>query len=787
MRKIELLAPAGNMASVLAAINGGADAIYIGEKNFSARRRAGNFDLKELEEISSLCHNKGVKVYIAMNILIKDSELPKAIDTLNHLADIGIDGLILQDLGLTELIGKYYPMLSMQTSTQGSVYGLSGVRYFEDLGFQRVVLPREMPLKEIADIRKETDIELKIFIHGALCYAYSGQCLMSALIGGRSGNRGLCAQPCRKNYKLYDKQGQFVKSGPLISTKDLNTVNDIQKIVDVGVDALKIEGRMKQPAYVYAVTKAYRNALDGKAEATEDILQTVFNRDFTKGLLFEDVQTLNQQIAKKKGRLIGRVEVASAHKLVIHLHKGETLESGDGIAFGDDQKTGWIVRRLEKTSSNCVVLPPNYKIRKQMQVFKTKDNSLESALEKAALKPLSEQKEPLSLHLVLREECPVQVQVSEDVVMSFEVDILPQKAKNRGIDLNFIKNQLEKLGDNPYTLKKLTVDMPQGLFLKKSELNALRRKIVDKLTKSKHVQNKTFLKLRVEDILPEREIRHSKVKKPRLSLELKDSRQLELLPENGLDEVVVPLYNHKDIKNIRNKRKFLYENKIDLNITFPKVIRNNFMKKWENSIQILTDLNPRRFSAKSYDVLYWLKRKKIAPVQGDTSLNIFNNMAIDHLEKDGVTSLVLSMEMDYTQIREVTEVLREGFSYILPVYGYSEMMVTDHCPFACTERHCETCLKVNGACLTDERNQKFRLYKDPTGHIHLYNSHVLALYRELERLPFCDEWRLYWTEEKASDLQKIIAHYCKERPFKSEQWIENLPNRTRGLIHRGVH
>jgi len=789
MRKIELLAPAGDRASVLAAINGGADAVYVGEKSFSARRRAGNFSLHELEEILILCHSQGVKVYLAMNILMKDNELSKAVDTLNYLVNSGIDGLILQDLGLIELICNHYPMFSMQTSTQGSVYGLQGVHYFEDLGFHRVVLPREMPIKEIARIRKDTAIELKIFIHGALCYAYSGQCLMSALIGGRSGNRGLCAQPCRKNYTLYDKQGQFVKSGSLISTKDLNTLDRVQEIVEAGVDALKIEGRMKHPAYVYAVTKAYRNALEGKVSDVDKSVKTVFNRDFTTGLLFEDPQALNQQIAKNKGRFIGTVAVSDSKKLVLRLKKGESLQTGDGIAFGESQKVGWTVGRLEKMPSGCVALPPNLRIQKQTKVYKTKDANLEPALTKAASKPVTILKQPLTLHLVLREDQPIGVEIIGDAAMKCEVAIFPQKAKNRSIDLEFIQNQLEKLGDSPYTLKKLTVDMPDGLFLKKSELNALRREIVERLRENIENQKQAYPTYQPEDVLPKRQTRNleeTRIKK-RISLELRDSTQLTCLPETGFDEVVVPIYAQKDIEIIQAKRQYLYEKKIALNIAFPRVVNTDFMEKLDIMTEVLKQLNPERVLAKSYDVLHWLKQKELAPIQGDLYLNIFNNLAIDHLEKDSVRSLVLSLELDYAQIQEITEVSRKGFRYVLPVYGYSEMMVSDHCPFACAERHCSHCQKVTGAHLKDEMNQNFILYKDPLQHIHLYNSHVLALYRELSRLPFCDEWRIYWTHEKSSEIEAIIAHYRMKQPWTSEQWIENLPNRTRGLIHRGVH
>ncbi|MEG0378924.1 MAG: peptidase U32 family protein, partial [Eubacterium sp.] len=203
MRKIpELLAPAGGLESIKAAVAGGADAVYFGGKGFNARRNAVNMNEEEMGEAVRFCHENKVKVYVTLNILIKDTEFEELISYLNFLAGLALDGLIVQDLGLIYLLRTYYPQIRLQTSTQGSVYGLEGVQFFEALGFDRVVLPREMALEEAAAIKKKTKTGLKLFCHGALCYAYSGQCLLSSMIGGRSGNRGLCAQPCRKKYTL---------------------------------------------------------------------------------------------------------------------------------------------------------------------------------------------------------------------------------------------------------------------------------------------------------------------------------------------------------------------------------------------------------------------------------------------------------------------------------------------------------------------------------------------------------------------------------------------------------
>ena len=312
-KKPELLAPAGTMDAIIAAINGGADAVYFGGKAFNARRNAENMTEDETRTAVALCHHRGVKVYVTLNILIKNSEFDALIDTLNFLKDLHVDGLIVQDIGLIYLLRHYYPEFKLQTSTQASVYGLEGTLFFQELGFSRVVLPREMPLAEVAEIKRKAEIELKIFCHGALCYAYSGQCLMSSMIGGRSGNRGLCAQPCRKTYKLLDEADRLIHEGYLLSPKDLKILDEMAAIVDSGVDALKIEGRMKTPEYVYGITRAYREQIDevsgerGEKTIDEQAVMQVFNRDFTKGHLFDEADLLNPQVGKNRGILIGSV------------------------------------------------------------------------------------------------------------------------------------------------------------------------------------------------------------------------------------------------------------------------------------------------------------------------------------------------------------------------------------------------------------------------------------------------------------------------------------------------
>lgn len=262
MKKIELLAPAGNMESLIAAIEAGCDAVYLGGYMFGARSYAGNFSDEEIIEAINYAHLYGVKVYVTANTLVYEDEVTTFLNYVDFLHKNNVDAIIIQDIGMMDLLKQTYPNLEIHASTQMHVHNLEGVKLVEELGLSRVVLARETNIEEIKNIRKNTYITLEVFVHGALCVSYSGQCLMSSLIGGRSGNRGTCAQCCRQRYDLIIDNQKVNNDEYLLSTKDLNTLEHIGELIDAGVDSLKIEGRMKRPEYVYLVVSLYRRAID---------------------------------------------------------------------------------------------------------------------------------------------------------------------------------------------------------------------------------------------------------------------------------------------------------------------------------------------------------------------------------------------------------------------------------------------------------------------------------------------------------------------------------------------
>ncbi|NMA57295.1 peptidase U32 family protein, partial [Clostridium cochlearium] len=262
MKKVELLAPAGSIDSLYAAVQSGADAVYLGGSKFSARAYASNFNEEIMRKAVDYCHIYGVKVYVTVNILLKEKELKEALEYIRYLYNIGVDALIIQDTGLFYLIKKYFPDFEIHASTQMTIHNIQGAKLLQEVGFERIVLARELSIEEIRNISNNLKVETEVFVHGALCICYSGQCLMSSLIGGRSGNRGRCAQPCRLPYTIVNNKNNEKKSGYLLSPKDVCTIENVEDFILSGAHSFKIEGRMKRPEYVAGVVKSYREVID---------------------------------------------------------------------------------------------------------------------------------------------------------------------------------------------------------------------------------------------------------------------------------------------------------------------------------------------------------------------------------------------------------------------------------------------------------------------------------------------------------------------------------------------
>jgi Collagenase and related proteases len=513
----ELLAPAGSWESLEAAVYAGADAVYLGGKMYGARRYAGNFSDEELARAIAFAHLHRVRVYVTVNTLLTDHELPELARYLYFLFESGADAILVQDPGVAMTARMVVPALPVHASTQMTIFSIEGMVWAEERGFSRVVLARETPLEQVMAIQKECTGKklpgIEIFIHGALCYSVSGQCLLSSVIGGRSGNRGMCAQPCRKPYRLvcgpsdrYGRPDSPVTITPgdryLLSTRDLCTCPFLDNIVHSGIESLKIEGRMRSPEYVAVVVDVYRRALDSVnrnqwTPADDDIrdLALAFNRGFTGGYLFSN-DCMGRERPDPRGVFIGTVISCRLNvgQTEIEIKQEGTVvpTPGDGMVLtapGSDREEGFIVRYPVKRKGNALVIRQNISCRPGMQLWLTGSPKFRKKVEsiRAAGKKSGRNQIPVDLKLVLRQgEFPVLSGTftgpsGNDIVVSVKGSILPVTAETAPLGVEHISQQLEKSGDTVFGVISIDISYDGGLFMPVRALNDLRRLFSRKL------------------------------------------------------------------------------------------------------------------------------------------------------------------------------------------------------------------------------------------------------------------------------------------------------------------
>lgn len=511
----EILAPAGSIDTLKASVNAGTDAVYLSGKRFGARQFAPNFNLKEMEEAIKYAHLRGVKVYITVNTLINEDELSKVGDHLVKLYSMGADAVIVQDLGVARLAKKLVPDLDLHCSTQMTIHNPQGVSWAASNGFNRVILAREMSLEDIelsAKAKKNQKVELEVFAHGAICYSYSGQCLLSSFIGGRSGNRGMCAQPCRKNYQLvmartdrYGKYEEFeeipLNDYYLLSTKDLAIYSRLEKIVRSSVDSIKIEGRMKTPEYVANVLKVYRKALNSLAKGKWNPsnleisqLKMCFNRGLTDGWIFDKTSSvMGRDHPGNRGLYLGQVTNYPKKQGYTTIKRENNVEpeKGDGIVFKDPEKTGlsaniWgtILAHNPSTEKNHLFLKLEKGVKTGSEVFITRRKSMVDEAKKMVKNFNLPHKIPLEIEIKWDETFTPLVEVNasppqlENIKVKYKADFSMEKAIRKPLSNETIIKHLQKTGGTPFLIQNILLDYPGNLFTPLSNLNHLRREIL---------------------------------------------------------------------------------------------------------------------------------------------------------------------------------------------------------------------------------------------------------------------------------------------------------------------
>ena len=476
---MELLCPAGNKESLIAAINSGANAVYLSGKRFGARAFAANFSNEELKEAIRIGKVYGVKIYVTMNTLVKENEIEEFLEQVEFLYSNGVDAILMQDFGMICLCLKKYPNLEIHASTQAHNSSLQGIDFLYKLGVKRVVLPREMSLDEIKLIK--TPIEKEVFIHGALCVSYSGRCLMSQVLGGRSGNRGECAGCCRFKWKLY-KSDKLLKEGYLLSMKELNLSEDILRLTPY-VDSLKIEGRMKSPTYVSFITSYYRKILDGEkiTDIDRENLQSLFYRGYTKGHLLNNKDLVNTKSPNHIGLPIGKVIDVTDSKIMILLDK--ELAQEDGIRFLESGK-GLIVNYLYDMKDRLISKgSPKQKIILDNKVGLTTLDTVSLTTNHKLVTKFSTitKKVDIAIKVIAKINEPLEISFIKDNIIIREKGNIVERAKSAIVTKERIISQVKKLGNTPFNCHEIDVLLDDDIFIPMGEINVLRRTLTERL------------------------------------------------------------------------------------------------------------------------------------------------------------------------------------------------------------------------------------------------------------------------------------------------------------------
>lgn len=647
-----------------ASLSAGADAIYLAGPSFGARAYASNFSLEKLNKLVDRANKSGIKVFITVNTLVKDREFEDLYDYLASLAKIGPDALIIQDLGVYYFIKKYFPGFNLHASTQMTVNDLYGARLLEVLGFERVVLGRELALDEIGYISQNTSIDIEVFVHGSLCVSVSGQCLMSSLIGQRSGNRGRCAQPCRKIYDLFYK-GKKISSVPesFLSAADLMTIDKINDLIESGVYSLKIEGRMKKPDYVYSVVQEYRKALEGKVYS-KDRLQLVSNRKFTKGFIFGDFAR-NYYNPKDNiaGLSVGRV-VNKKAKEPVSLVFDKEIFIGDVVSLTTFRgKTLTLTATKDYKKGDEVSIKGYKDLKDKAVIYKiySKKN-----IEGMDILPESTGKRPIDIRLFVKPGSKMYLLVNYGAkTFRVESDYIVEKPSKRPTSNEDIETQLARLGESDYKLKSLEIIKDEEVFIAKSRLNELRRKMVYILDKADNDRVFTPSSSLDKDFINGAD---------RTLIPVKYNLTYEYFYQINKDidiGVFKRIYSHNmaDLKNLRK----IYQGEVFY--VMPRIKTHKYYKK------ILVEIEENRdfidgIAATSLGDIEALKDKSL-PIHLEADLNIFNSYSLDFYRTLDITDISLGHELNLEEIESLSV---KGQDLEVLGYGRISQMLLKHCP-----------------------------------------------------------------------------------------------------------
>lgn len=779
MKRIELLSPAGTYEAFLASVQNGADAIYLGGKLFGARAYAANFDNEDLVNIIKYAHAHNVKVYITVNTIVFNKEIEELIKFLDFIYLNDVDAVIVQDLGIINLIKNRYKNLDIIASTQMNIHNIEGAQRLKQLGIKRVVIARETDLQTIRKILDEVDIEVEVFAHGALCVCYSGECLLSSFIGKRSGNRGKCAQPCRLTYTLLCNNEKVSEEKYLLSMKDLCTLDNLDEIIKSGVGALKIEGRMKSSEYVALTTSIYRKAIDdyyllGKSSySKEDLnnLKKTFNRGFTSGYISNESfkNIVNIERGNHQGVEIGEIVKVDYGRIFIKL-LGDVCQQ-DGLRIISNVDAGLLLNRIYKDGKlvreafkgDTIALDYKGRVNVKDKVVKTLDVKLNKMMQKTFDKDY--RKSPIDILIYAKKDEKFKlVFKSDNNQVICEGSYIVEAAINSPISKERIIEQVAKLGDTPFYAKDVSINMDDGIMIPVKIINDLRREAADKLLELEQKKYKDRV-INSEEFVYE-ELDYNVKKK--FKIKVRTLEQLTAISSMDIDEVYF-----EDIENLEKAQK-LYPNLLITPI-LPRIVDDYTKYKYERVVvQELGGVN------------------LFNQVITGQYLNITNSYAIDSLLKQKVSTIQISPECSYEVLVSIVEEYQKQTGKIpdleVVVYGRTELMISKYCPIAKIEdkpKHCNKCKIANYAFL-DRKGYVMPLIGDQNCNIRIYNNKRTSLIDYVGMIEDLgiNNLVIEFVDESVEEIVKIATEYKKA--FDKEPYNLFINDVTYGHFKEGV-
>lgn len=787
-KQVEILSPAGSYESMKAAVAAGADAVYIGGSRFGARAYADNLSEEQLLEAIDYVHLHGRKIYLTVNTLLKEHELKNELyDYLLPYYKRGLDAVIVQDIGVLKFVREHFPDLPIHASTQMTITNVLGAKFLEEQGVERVVTARELNLSEIREITEKTNVEIESFVHGALCYCYSGQCLYSSMLGGRSGNRGQCAQPCRLPYKVDGSRESLY----VMSLKDMCTLEYIPDLVEAGIYSFKIEGRMKKPEYVALVTAMYRKYADmylqygrkGFRVDTKDRekLMDLYNRGGSHGGYYHT----------KNGRemlSLDRPNHAGVPALKVMKQSGKSvitramtdIHEGDVIELPDGKENFTFAKTVKKGQNVTFTTHKQQNMKKDCVLNRTRNESLLKEVRETIVDGRVKEKIDGSLYLSVEEPSKLHIRYRD-----YEVEVIgdaAQEAVNQPMDAARIEKQMRKTGSTEFEFDSLRVELYGKVFIPLQSLNELRRRGLEALAEQILEKSRRKEKLQKTEIR-EKEKRAERAKG--LFVYLETWEQFETVLK---EECVTRIYAdcnmiEKVWENEQTEQLIQASHKAgkEIYLGMPHVFRADTRRKYEADKERLLGSAWDGMLIRNYESYEFLRECGYSGnIVTDYNMYVFNHCAKEFWEEEQTESATAPVELNYRELQELGMENSE-----LVVYGHMPMMVSAQC----ITNTMYGCRHKKGTLVMRDRYQKEFTVKNYCDYCYniIYNTAPVVLTDQKEEIKRLTPkaLRMHFTLEKPETVRKMLALY-RNVFMEDGQSVEPDMEFTRGHFKRGI-